>query len=563
MPEPRPHDAGATEGHRRPRLRDHPLLLALTIAGTVIETIVLSALGQRAATGLAPQGTAAPPFGVFHDLRWLLVFHRSWWSFAGEGLALIGARTLLVASLVAAAWPRDVVLPRFRTLLRRAAVFVTVSAVLLLPSAALLFGLAVVPVSWLFFVAVPTALIVAFVVHHAVAGNGGWRSTPTLRTVGWVALTFLILTVAAGTVTAAPWYPARLAAAAAAGLFNAWAWLGIVHSVVRRTDPVPVPVAPIGVAVLAGIVVGGAAIGFSTVSGSSELRGDVEARPPKAGRPVLLVTGFASDWNGSTSNHLPGAFAEWRFSYRGVGPGGLPAPYDAGDTDRPLSALVDTMDRQVRALAARTGQDVAVVAESEGALLAKTYLLARPGVPVSDLVLLSPLVDPARVYYPPPGQDGWGMVAGRILAAAAAGIRWVSPLKLSANGPLLRGIVDRVALRRSLACRVPHVREQALFPLADAVAPPHVSDFGIPTEVVPSFHGGLLGDVDAQRAIALALQHRELPHRAVLHVAERAIRYGASAWQVPMLPPALNDAWTSPPDDCAAVRASLAASLRR
>jgi hypothetical protein len=277
---------------------------------------------------------------------------------------------------------------------------------------------------------------------------------------------------------------------------------------------------------------------------------------------VLLVAGFASQWDGAASDHLPGAFSEWRYSYRGTTASGLPEPYHASDTDRPLAALVASMDRQVQAIARRSGHQVAIVAESEGALVAKVFVLTHPRAPVSDLVLLSPLVEPTRVYYPPAGHEGWGVAGGEALAAVAAGIRWLSPLELSVDGPLLRSIVERSTLREAIACPAPHVHEQALFPLADAVATPWVGDFDMPSEVLPSFHGGMLGDVDAERAIVLALQHRPLPQRAALHEAERVIRYAASAWQVPELPTALNRAWHAPPDGCAHVRATLTASLR-
>lgn len=64
------------------------------------------------------------------------------------------------------------------------------------------------------------------------------------------------------------------------------------------------------------------------------------------------------------------------------------------------------MGTQVERLAAHTHRPVMIVAESEGALVAKSYVLSRHRVPVDTLVLLSPLVAPGRVYYPESGQDG-------------------------------------------------------------------------------------------------------------------------------------------------------------
>src|SRR6266540_1332076 len=103
---------------------------------------------------------------------------------------------------------------------------------------------------------------------------------------------------------------------------------------------------------------------------------------------------------GGPSRWLPGDLDERRFSYRGQGPGGEPLPYDASDTHDTLPELVRTMRDQIEAFHRQSGQKVAIVAESEGALVAKTYLAATPGAPVDELVMLSPLVQPARVWYP-------------------------------------------------------------------------------------------------------------------------------------------------------------------
>ena len=47
---------------------------------------MLSRWGATGSIAIAPQITAPAPFSAFHDLRWLLVYHPSWATFAGEAL---------------------------------------------------------------------------------------------------------------------------------------------------------------------------------------------------------------------------------------------------------------------------------------------------------------------------------------------------------------------------------------------------------------------------------------------------------------------------------------------
>src|SRR5437879_8471394 len=81
-----------------PRLRSHWRLVAASMAGVVAEAVLLWALGLRASIAVAPQVSAPAPFGVFHDLRWLLVFTRSWMSYAWATVVMIAVRSALTAS---------------------------------------------------------------------------------------------------------------------------------------------------------------------------------------------------------------------------------------------------------------------------------------------------------------------------------------------------------------------------------------------------------------------------------------------------------------------------------
>ena len=96
---------GRVMGCGCPSLGAHPGLIVLAVALPVLEALILLAIGASDAQALAPQASAPAPFGVFHDLRWLLVFHPSWHAFALELTALIAVRSAITACLLRAAWP--------------------------------------------------------------------------------------------------------------------------------------------------------------------------------------------------------------------------------------------------------------------------------------------------------------------------------------------------------------------------------------------------------------------------------------------------------------------------
>src|SRR5262249_54601354 len=150
-----------------------------------------------------------------------------------------------------------------------------------------------------------------------------------------------------------------------------------------------------------------------------------------------------------------------RFSYRGSREG-TPLPYARDDTHRSLAALTAETTDQLDAFAHQSGRPVTIVAESEGSLLAKVYLASHPRAPVRNLVILSPLVDPGRVYYPKQGDDGWGAFGGLELSGLAWALGGVSPVDVAPDTPFLRSIVDHApAVSGVMACPTPRVREVA------------------------------------------------------------------------------------------------------
>jgi hypothetical protein len=519
-----------------------PRLAGLCIGLNLLETGLVMGFDPNARPELAPQASAIAPFGVFGDLRWISVYQYSWWALAGELGAMLLVRGAITALSIGLAWPGRVARPSPARLVFRSAFGTALAAVLLVPSVALLFGLAAVPVSWLFLAAVPLALLVALIVHPAAVSGDWWRRLFSLRALGWVVLAFAVLSASSAAMSAAPrvLWPV---VAALSGLFNAWSWFGVVHAVADR-EPArhKVPVAALSVAALAAIVVGGTVLGFESAKRSPTSTFEPLATPPSpyasTGPAVLLVSGYGSSWDGTSEHPIPGNFIEEPFSYRGLTASGAPLPYKGTDTAKPLGQLDRMLLQQVAALYQATGQSVDIVAESEGALIAKSALLARPDFHVSMLVMASPLVSPGRVWYPTKGDQGWGVASSTAMKLIGDAFQSVSPVDLSPDNPLLASLDSEAPLlREAMACPLLGARQFALLPLADATAAPTTYRLSYPSVVVPAFHGGLIETPAAARLVSQVLRHGRVDDDRALSLAEKAISYAASAWQVPSLGP--------------------------
>ena len=213
----------------------------------------------------AGQQVSAPaPFDLFHDLRWLVVYHESWFGFAFELLAILAVRTALLTVVVRGAWPHDVAPERVAVTARRNAIFVVFVTLLLAPWVGLMFAMAVVSLSWLFFVAVPVVLMLAVLVAGGVVSGTWWRGTISWRVVAVVAAAFVVVSVFGSLLTVCPpvlWVPM----AAVAGLVNVWLWVRLVDAVLQRpTSARRLPVAPMGIVGVLALVVGGTAAGFAS-----------------------------------------------------------------------------------------------------------------------------------------------------------------------------------------------------------------------------------------------------------------------------------------------------------
>jgi hypothetical protein len=560
------------------RIREHAALFVATAGIAAVEAILVLALAPRGAAAITPQVTAPAPFGVYHDLRWLLVYHPSWFVLVVGAIALVAFRASLDTLLVRAAWPHDVPLPDRRAQLERFARFTGLQLAVLLLFVVLTFAMAVTSLSWLFFVATPVLVMVAVLVHHGEVVPTWWRDRPTRTSVVAILASFAVLTAAGAVISAVPDVVVPLVAAFA-GVGVAWCRVCAVHSLVPRTvstastessdsaAPRRRPFAVIGLAVVLVVVLGGTAIGFAvSVAVESGRTPPPRAPTTSAGSPVLVVKGFNSRWDGVTYRWVRGDHLIRRFSYRGLGTQRQPLTYERGDTHRGLVDLAREMRDQVVALRLQSGDDVSIVAESEGALVTQVYLAAFPHAPVDAVVLLSPLAEPGRVYYPPPGEQGWGVGAGVIMRGIAGLIGALGPVDVSADAPLFRSIVDLGPTVGSLlACPPPGIRSYAVLPIDEGVAAPAPVDVGYDHQTVAAFHGGLLGDDTTAIAIADVLDGRQPDDGSGFWAAVGdAFGATAAAWQTPGLAPGLEPTWRGQPtdSDCAAVRAELQRRIR-
>jgi hypothetical protein len=285
------------------------------------------------------------------------------------------------------------------------------------------------------------------------------------------------------------------------------------------------------------VVVGGSQIGFA-VRASTDPGVWAPGDPEAGDRAVLLVGGFASgccDEGPVLQGEVPGLYVE-QFSYWGLTAEGDPLPHPGSATDADLSHMARLMAVQVDGLARRSGGPVAIVAESEGTLVAAAYLVEYAAAPVDRLMLLSPIVDPGRVTYPDPGDEGRGVVAGYELRVFTAIMDSMAPFVISADGPLADSVRREAPELRGEAGRDrPAIEEVAVVPLADAVTAPAGPEYGVEVIVVPGFHGGLRGRPDVQEMIRRWVGGEDLEGSGLWLVVGRIIAGSASAWQVPGL----------------------------
>jgi hypothetical protein len=524
-------------------------LVAVCLALVAGESFLLVRAHAGSAMALAPQIAAPAPWGVFHDERWIFTFASTWPELIGSLLAMVLGRGALTAVMVKAAWPSALTgtpALSWRKAFVRGCSSTAVAALLLSPCSSLLVAFGLAPISDLWLAAIPAALGIAIFVHHGPV-DCWWLRHPRLRSIGWVLLSYLELTVAGAVLVSAPrqWTPLVVVVA---GLADAWAWRGLVRALARPARWRLAPVSPLG---LAGVVavtvlcVGAAATPSSSAallppkpragaSAGAPVGATATAPPEKQAdpRPVLLVSGYGVRWEGNVPSLGPG-FAATEFSYQGLTSDGWPLAYGSAATQQALPVLLSRFRTQVADLARRAGHNIDIVGESEGSLLATIYLLTTPHPPVDHVVLLSPLVRPAGAGYPAAGHTGAGLAAAWELRGIANATTALTPLHVSANSPFIQSLANHAnALHGIFGCPVAGVQQFAVLPLADSVGVPAGAMAGIPHETVSALHGTLLVNPNVRYDVARYLSGASTPGTRDSALT-KAVEAASAAWQVP------------------------------
>ena len=382
------------------------------------------------ARSLAGQVTAVAPLAVFHDLRWIYGYDRSWPGFAGLLVAVLGVRSGLNTALARLAWPRDRPGPALREMYRSATGLTVVACLLLSPVAALTLGVAILPFSWPFLATVPVLLLISLPLSHGGILGSWWRTLPPARAMYWLLADFVTLSVVAAAIGRLP-VTAAIGVCGLAGVANARAWFGVTRAIVRREAsrrrlvgvvarhpapllPLSVPLAPVAMVLAITMVVGltrlafvignpphpaslaaAAAAGTAGTAGADAALGSTppavsggasgsasSVAPGLAARdPVLEIRGFGSVCCASPRSLrpvAPGALVQ-QFSYRGMTASGRPLPQGSAASDLPLTELGSRLAAQVLRLHRDTGRPVDIIAESEGTLGVDAMLAAPPG----------------------------------------------------------------------------------------------------------------------------------------------------------------------------------------
>lgn len=440
------------------------LLMLVTTVPVLVEALVLRTVGFVSAMGLAPQISAPAPFGVFHDVRWVLVYHSSWWAFVAESVAAILSRGLLTATAVWLAWPDDAPRRSWPSIVRMNLAFGALIYVVLAPWAAVAIAASDTSLYWFLVGELVPLLFLSLVLQRGGIIADWWRGMPSLREAAWAVVVFAALTVAALLVYSVPgWWQVPIAGVT--GVANAGLWRMVVRSSVRGRPVLRrLPAGPLAVLISTAALL---AMGqFSTVGGAI-----ARIPPPRIEKlmhlneQLIYVSGYGSAFSGGSSDA-----SVVHYSYRGLDANGNPLPYRPVDTYRSLASSAGLLANQVDVVHRRSGRPIALVAQSEGTLVVRAYLARQPHQAVADVVLLSPLIQPGRVYFPPPWQgSGWGIASGWLLRGMFAVVRGTSGSHASPDEPFVRSVVDNAPFyRTSMLCPVPGVRVIVFVPISEA-----------------------------------------------------------------------------------------------
>ena len=558
----------------------HRGLITLSAGAAMAEAALLCWLAPPARS-LASQVTAVAPLAVFHDLRWIYGYDRSWLGFAVLLAAVLGIRSALNTALARLAWPRGVPRPGLGDMFRSATGLTIVACLLLSPVAALTLGVAILPFSWPFLATVPVLLLISLPLSHGGVLGSWWRTLPPAQAMYWLVADFVTLSLVAAAIGRLP-VAAAIGVCGLAGVANARAWFGVTRAVVRREAgrrrlvrvvthhpapllPLSVPLAPVALMLalvmvvgltrlafvignpphhtsLAAVAAGGAGEAGEGVSASGAASSHAGSQADRSASsvgvsrtrdPVLEIRGFGSACCASPRSLravAPGALVQ-QFSYRGMTAAGRPLPQGSAASDLPLPELGRRIAAQVLRLHQETGRPVDIIAESEGTLGVDAMLATDPGLPLGSVVMMSPIVAPGQVTYP----DGTsqGLVPADELRAMVWFVGGLSPFG-SYGAQRLIDSVDEVGARfAATAARHHPLRWLLLVPLADAVTLP-VCPLPPDVRVVPALHGDLLGTPGVTTMVRGFLAHGRVAEPDGYKATAEIVAAAAAAWRMPV-----------------------------
>lgn len=519
-------------------------LLVLTVLAAALpaaEAAMIAGVGFQAARGLPSQASAVWPYDSYHDLRWLLVYHRSILEFVLAYLVVAAVRGALTAVLIYFSWPERFGRPSVANLFRRNLVVALLVMAVIMPWATISIAFSVVSLSWLLIASLlPMIVISPFLLRAAVAQEW-WRGLPTLAQYGWTTLNVVVITAAGAIMTAVPaWWSLPVAALAGAG--NGLLWRRSVAVALEPVNPRwrRLPVAPVvGVLVL---------ITPTTLLNVPGILDGPAWRPPILEQPlpedvpqaVIVIAGHDSEYRGEPSADP----RVERYSYEGLDSKEAPLPYRPEATHQSLDVSAVRLASHVDSLHRRTRLPIALVGQSEGALVARTYLEKWPASPVTDAVLLSPLVMPGRAYYTPPHTtEGWGVVTGYAMRAVFQLWFLGDEARGHPDEPFVRSIIiDAPFYRNRILCPVAGIRVIAFLPTVSAIEAPPGEFTQVPTVQSPAFHAGLFGSQDIHQLIINFLQGEEIQGRRREYA---ILQHLGAAWQPPPLALSLNPIWSA------------------
>ncbi|MDI5937775.1 MULTISPECIES: hypothetical protein [Micromonospora] len=515
-------------------------LLVLTGLFPTVEAIVLVAMGFVAAEGLAPQTGAVWPYDTYHDLRWMFVYHQSWPEFLTTFWLVVLARTGYHTLMVRLAWPEGMPMPSVPWMLRRGFLLAVVVTVVVSPWAVISVAASVVALSWVLLASLLPMFLIAPFMQRAAMVKVWWGGLPSIRLVGWSLLNLVALTLAGAVAWSVPsWWTVPVSAVA--GVVNGLLWIRILRVALLAPPPrwARVPVTPFVVLVAFAVPV---LIPLAVDAVPASLRAEQvlldRPLPPEITQAVVVLAGYGSAYGGEQPNDPR---VQW-FSYRGLDPDGRPRPYGPTDTTISMADSVRLLADQVDRLHRQTGRKVALVGESEGALVARTYLAERPHPAVDALAMFSPLIGAGRAYYPPPGvRRGWGLVTGWYLRALFEPVRLSGGPGNGPDEPFIRSLLDDAPFyRNGFMCPVSGVRMVAFLPYTTAAEAPPGDYTGIPVFQTIGVHGGLLDRTQVRDNLVAFLAGASVQRtRAEYTLIQRL----TAAWQAPPLDISANPAW--------------------